>query len=143
MNEQMKQITRRLYEVGFAQGRLDVIDELIAPDAVDHAGLPGLPPGREGVKHFISMVRAAFSDIRFTVEDLIAEGDKVVARYRMTGTHKGEFLGIAATGRSVTVSGIDIIRFAGDKMVEHWGQDDQLGLLQQLGAIRAPTGATA
>jgi predicted ester cyclase len=82
--------------------------------------------------------RDAFPDLRFTAEDIIAEGDKVAARYTMRGTHQGEFMGVAPTGNRIEVTGIDIVRFEGGKMVEHWANSDELGMMQQLGVIPAP-----
>lgn len=84
------------------------------------------------------MIRAAFPDLHVTVEDMVAEGDKVVARVTMSGTHKGEFMGIAPTGKQITVGIIEILRIAGGKVVEHWNVVDSLGMMQQLGAVPAP-----
>lgn len=94
-----------------------------------------MTPDREGFKQFIKMVRDAFPDFHDTVEDLIAENDKVVLRVTCTGTHKGEFMGVPPTGKQVTVSAIAIYRFAGGKAVEHWNVTDRLSLMQQLGVI--------
>ena len=133
--EENKNLALRLIEEVINQGKLSVLDELITADAVDHSLPPGLPSGREGVKLFLGMIRAAFPDIHETVEDLIAEGDTVVTRTTWHGTHQGPFLGIAPTGKQVSVSGIDISRLASGKFVEHWQSADNLGLLQQLGVI--------
>lgn len=135
--EENKALTLRLIEEVINQGKLSTIDELIAADAVDHSLPPGLPPGREGVKLFLGMIRTAFPDIHETVEDIIAEGDTVVTRTTWRGTHQGALLGIAPTGKQVSVSGIDISRVASGKFVEHWQSADDLGLLQQLGVIPA------
>lgn len=135
MSEENKAFMRRFYAEVFNAGKLELIDELLAPDFVDHEEMPGLPPTREGVKQAFAMFRNAFPDLQVTAEDMMAEGDKVVARITMTGTHQGEFMGLAPTGKKIAVSGIDIIRFAGGKAVEHWGQTDTLSLMQQLGAI--------
>jgi steroid delta-isomerase-like uncharacterized protein len=88
----------------------------------------------------VTMYRSAFPDMRVTIEDLVAEGDKVAARWSVTGTHRGELMGIPATGKRVTVTGIEINRFAGGKLVEHWESFDQLSMMQQLGVVPAPGG---
>jgi predicted ester cyclase len=136
--EENKVLALRLVEEVINQGRMTTIDELIAADAVDHSLPPGLPPGREGVKLFLGMIRAAFPDIHETIEDTLAEGDRVVTRSTWRGTHQGAFLGIAPTGKQVSVTGIDISRVASGKFVEHWQAADNLGLLQQLGVIPPP-----
>ncbi len=138
MTEKNKALNRRFVEEVINQGDLDVIDELIDPGAVDHAAPPGFPTGREGAKHFATMTRSAFPDLHLTIEDMIAEGDKVVMRGTWSATHEGEFMGIPATGKQVTVSQIDISRVADGRMVEHWGQFDALGLMQQLGVVPPP-----
>ncbi len=135
--EEHKAIARRAYEI-FSSGPLEAIDEVIAPDLVDHNAQPGQAGGIEGTRQLLGMLRAAFPDLRFTPEDLIAEGDRVVARVTLTGTHQGAFQGLPPTGKQVTISGIEIVRIANGKAVERWGQFDNLGMLQQLGAIPAP-----
>ena len=135
--EENKALFRRLVDEFINTGNEAVADEVMTPDFVEHEELGG-PPTREGVKQFFAMFRAAFPDLRVTIEDMIAEGDKVVARLTMRGTHQGEFLGIPPTGKQVTMGVIDIVRVADGKAVEHWGISDQLGLMQQLGAIPAP-----
>jgi len=136
--EENKVLALRLVEEVINQGRMTTIDELLAADAVDHSLPPGLPPGREGVKLFLGMIRAAFPDIHETIEDTLAEGDRVVTRSTWRGTHQGAFLGIAPTGKQVSVTGIDISRVESGKFVEHWQAADNLGLLQQLGVVPAP-----
>jgi steroid delta-isomerase-like uncharacterized protein len=138
MTEDNKALNRRFVEEVINQGNTDAIDELIDPGVVDHAAPPGFPTGREGAKQFAAMMRSAFPDLHLTIEDMISEGDKVVMRSTWSGTHEGEFMGIPATGRRVTVSAIDISRVADGKMVEHWEQSDALGLMQQLGAVPPP-----
>ena len=135
--EEHKAIQRRVYEL-FSGGNLEALEEVIAPDAVDHNAQPGLAAGLAGVRQTLGMFRAAFPDLRFTAEDLLAEGDRVATRVTATGTHRGEFQGLPPTGKQVTISGIEIVRIANGKVVERWGQFDFLGLLQQLGAIPAP-----
>ncbi len=135
--EENKAIARRAYEI-LSSGNLEALEEVIAPDVVDHNAQPGQPGGIEGTRQVVGMFRAAFPDLRFIPEDLIAEGDRVVARLTVTGTHRGEFQGLPPTGKQVTMSGVEIVRLAGGKAVERWGQFDILGMLQQLGAIPAP-----
>jgi steroid delta-isomerase-like uncharacterized protein len=112
--------------------------EYLAEDFVEHEEAPGLAPTKEGVRQFFTMYMAAFPDLRFEVEDILASGDKVVARVRCTGTHEGEFMGMPASGKGVSVEAIDVIRFGDDGLArEHWGVLDALGMMQQLGAIPA------
>jgi steroid delta-isomerase-like uncharacterized protein len=125
----------RLYDLINA-GDIDGFGELVAEDFVEHEETPGLAPTKEGVKQFFRMYRAAFPDLRMEAQDILVSGDKVVARVRATGTHQDEFLGVAATGKSVDVQLIDIIRFGDDGLArEHWGVFDALAMMQQLGAI--------
>lgn len=135
MSEENKAIVRRLFEEAWNQGKGEVIDEVIAVDHVDHYSPPGFPPGVEGFKQQLTMYRTAFPDIHFTIEDQVTEGDKVVTRWTARGTHQGELMGILATNKEATVTGIQIDRLAGGKIVEHWGIFDQLGLMQQLGVV--------
>jgi len=126
---------RRMYEM-VSSGDVDGFGALMADDFVEHEETPGLAPTKEGVKEFFRMYLAAFPDLRFTAEDVLVSGDKVVARTRATGTHRGEFLGIPATDKSVDVQLIDIIRFGEDGLAhEHWGVFDALAMMQQLGVI--------
>jgi steroid delta-isomerase-like uncharacterized protein len=120
------------------QGRYELIDEIYAPDFVEHYEQPGVPPTREGFKQFAMAYRAAFPDLHYTVEDAIEAGDKVVHRLTGSGTMKGDFLGMPATGRRATWSEIHIGRVADGRLVEHWGLVDQLGLFVQLGIVPAP-----
>jgi predicted ester cyclase len=137
--EQNKTLLLRLLEEVFNRGNISLVDELFAPDFVEHEELPpGIPPGREAVKQLSSMFRSAFPDFKVTIDDITAEGDKVVVRGIWSGTHKGEFMGIAPTGKSASFGVIDIVRIAGGKVVEHWGQMDNLRMMQQLGVIPTP-----
>jgi predicted ester cyclase len=136
--EQNKALVRRLMEEVFNRGNISLVDELVAPDFVEHEELPpGIPPGRESVKQLSPIFHGAFPDFKITIDDIIAEGDKVVVRSTWSGTHKGEFMGIAPTGKSASFGVIDAIRIAGGKVVEHWGQMDNLRMMQQLGVIPA------
>ncbi len=133
--EDNKVLVRRAFEEVWSQGKLDVIDEIYDVDYVKH--VPGSPDfhGPEGEKQFATMFRTAFPDIKFTIEDQIAEGYMVVTRWTYSGTHKGEFMGIPPTGVHVTGTGISIDRIAGGKIMEVWTNYDALGMLQQLGVI--------
>ena len=132
---------RRLYELINA-GDIDGFGEHVAEDFVEHEETAGFEPSKAGVLEMFRMYRAAFPDLRMEAEDVLASGDKVVARARVTGTHQGEFMGMPATGRSVDIQLIDIIRFGDDGLAhEHWGILDALGMMQQLGAIPAPAPA--
>jgi steroid delta-isomerase-like uncharacterized protein len=135
--EENKAIMRRIFEV-FNTGNLALAEEVLAADIVDHQAPPGIEPGLAGFKQLVTMFRSAFPDIQMTIEDIMAEGDKVVTRSTMRGTHQGEFMGIPPTGKQFTATSIDIVRFAGGKGVEHWGNSDDLGMLQQLGIIPKP-----
>ena len=134
MSEENKAVVRRFMGV-FETGDLSVLDEVLASNYVDHNPFPEQAPGPEGMKEMLGMMRAIFPDMAVTAEDMIAEGDKVVVRWTGTGTHRGEFMGIPATGNKVTVTGIGIDRLVDGKIVEHWEQFDTMGMMQQLGAI--------
>jgi steroid delta-isomerase-like uncharacterized protein len=137
--EQNKELVRQMVEEMFNRGNLSRADEFLAAGFVEREELPpGIPGGREGVKQLTAMLRSAFPDFKATIDDIIAEGDKVVIRQTWSGTHKGEFMGVPPTGKSVSFGVIDIIRVDGGKFVEHWGQMDSMGMMQQLGAIPAP-----
>ena len=126
---------RRAYEL-ISAGDIDGFGELLSEDFVEHEETPGLEPTKEGVMKFFRMYREGFPDLRMEPQDVLVSGDKVVARVRAAGTHQGEFLGMPATGRSVDVQLIDIVRIDGDGLAaEHWGVFDALAMLQQLGAV--------
>jgi steroid delta-isomerase-like uncharacterized protein len=139
--EENKVRVRRLYEEVFNQKNLAAIDDFFATNVIDHSLPPGAPGGIEGVRLTISMFLAAFPDLNITVEDLIAEGDRVVARWTLRGTHQGASLGMPPTGKQVTMPGISVVRLAGGKSAEQWVIHDQLGMLQQLGLVPAPAQA--
>lgn len=132
--EENKTIVRR-YQEAYNSNNLDDLDELVAADLITHALMPGMPPSLEGGKQIHRMTVAAIPDFHTAIEDLLAEGDKVVMRFTATGTFKNEFLGLPPTGKLIKFTGISIFRLAGGKIVEHWGQEDELGLMRQLGAI--------
>jgi steroid delta-isomerase-like uncharacterized protein len=126
---------RRIYELLNA-GDVDGFGRQLADDFAEHEPLAGFPPTKAGVLQYFRMLRTAFPDFHMVPEDVIVGGDKVVARVRVSGTHRGEFMGMPGTGKRVEVALIDIIRFGSDgRAHEHWGIVDQLVLLQQLGAI--------
>ncbi len=137
--EENKAIARRAYDA-INRNDLDALEEMVDSDITDHDPAPGQGPGLEGVKQYFSSLHAAFPDVHMDVEDMIAEGEKVVARVSVSGTHQGEFLGIEPTGNRVTIKGIDILRITDGKVVEHWGNFDDLGMLQQLGIVEPPSG---
>lgn len=137
--EQNKALIVRFVEEFFNRGNMGVVGEIFAPDFIEHEQLPpGIPNGREGVKVLTTILRSAFPDFKATIDDILAEGDKVVIRMTWSGTQKGEFMGVPATGKRVSFGVIDIIRITNGKLVEHWGQMDSMSLMQQLGAIPAP-----
>lgn len=136
MSEHNKAQIRRVIEEAYSRGDLSVVDEVAANDLLIHAPSQEIR-GREGAKQFITMLRTAFPDLRFTVEDQIAEGDMVVTRWTARGTHNGQFQSVPATGRQIQLAGTDIDRIRGGKVVECWAHLDELGLMQQLGAIGA------
>lgn len=132
---------QRLYDI-INTGDIDGFGRQLADDFVEHEEIPGIPPTKDGVILYFRLLIAAFPDMRMDVEDIIASGDKAVARVRVTGTNKGEFMGMPATGKSVAMKLIDITRFGDDGLArEHWGVADQLALMQQLGVI--PAGSPA
>lgn len=133
--EHHKTKVRRLIDEAQSGGRLEVVDELLAADFVDHTPFPGIPPTREGVKMLFAGLRAAFPDLHVTISEQIAEDDRVATRKTFRGTHQGDFLGVSASGRPVEFEVIDILTFESDRISEHRVVLDQLGLLRQLGAM--------
>jgi predicted ester cyclase len=135
--EANKAIVRRYREAHNANN-MAALDEIVAADLNAHNMLPGLPPGREGGKMAHQGFLAAFPDGKTTTEDLIAEGDKVVERTLFHGTNTGSFLGAPPTGRPVVASSISIYRIANGKIIEHWGENDVVGVMVQLGLMPPP-----
>jgi len=120
-------------------GDLDGVIDRFAENFVEHERVPGFPSGREGTRQLFAMMHAAFPDMRWEAEDVLADGDKAVARVRFSGTNDGEFMGMPATGKAVSVQVIDIVRFGEDgRALEHWGVFDMMGLMQQIGAVPGP-----
>jgi steroid delta-isomerase-like uncharacterized protein len=139
--QENKAIVRRFVDEVQSEGNIDAISELCSPELVNHSAPPEVPSNREGVKQLTAMFRQAFPDSYFTVEEMVAEGDKVATRKTFHGTHQGEFMGIPPTGQRVSIGLIDIVRIADGKVVEHWSMGDTLGMMQQLGVIPQPEGA--
>ncbi len=134
----VKATMRRFYDEVVNAHNLDSVDDFLSSDFAEREVLPpGIPEGREGVKVFFSMMFEGFPDLRFEVSELLAEGDTAVSRVLVTGTHKGTFMDIPATGKRIEAVSIDIVRFEGDKAVEHWGVTDMMAVMQQIGAVPA------
>jgi steroid delta-isomerase-like uncharacterized protein len=139
MSEQNKALVRRSIEDVWNKGNYAVVDELLTSDFVVHTPNPADEVhGPDGVKQYFAGLREAFPDLHFTIEDQVADGDRVVTRWTARGTHSGPFNGLPPTGRQAVVTGIDIDRVANGKIVECWTSQDTLGLLQQLGVIPVP-----
>jgi predicted ester cyclase len=137
---QNKRTVARLYQEVANEGRLELLDELAWSDHVEHNPFPQQSQGVEGLKQRISMVRAAFNP-RFTIEHLIAEGDKVAVMWTNEGTHVGEWFGVAPTGKSVTTHGVDIHLLRDGRLAEHWDVVDTTNFLSQVGILPAPPAA--
>jgi steroid delta-isomerase-like uncharacterized protein len=136
MSEQNKSSVRRLFEEVWNKGHVQVADELFAPTYTHHdSSTPDLGRGPESEKKRVALYRNAFPDIRLTIEDMLAEGETVVARWSCRGTHKGELNGIAPTGKQFNINGISIARFTNGKMFEGYVNWDALSLMQQLGVV--------
>ncbi len=137
--EENKAIVRRYYEEALNERNLSTLDETLAVNFVHHdPSNPADIEGLEGIKQRLAEIMNAFPDFHYTIEDMIAEGDKVVVRWTASLTHKGVFEGLPPTGKRAVVQGIYIHRLAGGKMVEDWAIRDTLGLLQQLGVVPSP-----
>lgn len=136
MTKTKQTVIERYFDELFNQGRLELVDELLHPEYVNHSpGSPDLPRGREGVKIVVAALRSAFPDLHYTVEDLVVGSDAVAARTTLRGTHLGDFFGAAPTGRSVEVAQITIEHFRGDLIVAHHRITDELTLRTQLGLL--------
>jgi predicted ester cyclase len=138
-----KAIVRRLMEEDISQGNLAVAEQIIDPAFFDHTNPPGMQHGIAGHNAIVALFRASFPDLQWQIDDMLAVDDKVVIRTTMRGTQLGEFFGIPPTGRHVIVSGIHVLRLVRGKIVEHWGNNDDLGLMRQIGALPAPEQAVA
>lgn len=139
MSAQNKSAMRRIYEEVWNQGKFGVLDEVVSTDYVGHLPTPpSAPSGREGLRWLIQMYRTAFPDIHVQVDDQIAEGEKVLTRITIQGTHQGQFMGIAPTNKKVKVGALVVTRFKDGQNVEGWAELDRLGLMQQLGVVPTP-----
>ena len=134
MSETNKATVCRLVEEAQCKGNLAVVDEILADDFIDHTPFPGVPPNREGVKMLFGYLRATFPDLRVTVHEQIADESKVVTRKTFEGTHRGEFMGVPGTGRTINFEVVDILTFNGPRIVEHRVIFDRLGLQEQITA---------
>jgi steroid delta-isomerase-like uncharacterized protein len=137
--EKNKKTVRRFYDEVMNAGNLNVIDELIADDYVEHEEFPGIPTNKDGVRQFIKLYRDAFPDLKAHVDDVLAENDKVVILTRLTGTHKGDFLGHKGTGRKFELPYAYVVRMKDGKAVEHWGYADNAKMFEQLQIELTPT----
>lgn len=133
--EENKAVIRRAYEELWNERNVEVVDELVTEDFLNHAAPPDRQRGRQGLKDVVRMFEGAFPDFRYEVEDVICEGEKVAVRDVFRGTHQGNFMGIPATGNRVTMEAIHIYRLREGKLAEHWVARDDLGMLRQLGVV--------
>jgi steroid delta-isomerase-like uncharacterized protein len=128
---------RHRYHDAWNSGDIDSLDGIMAADVVNHSQLPGQPDGVEGFKQALGWMRSGVPDLKITIDATVANGDWVATRWTGSGTHTGALMGIPATGKSVTVTGIDICRVADGRIVEYWQELGMLSMLQQVGAIPA------
>ena len=135
-------LVRRYYEEVFNRRNPDLVEQLAVEDYVEHDPFPGQGDGRDDLHARVRLILDAMNPVRFTIEDIVAEGDRVCVRWSQSATQTGAFMGLPPTGRTATFSGIDIHRLRDGRMAEHWHVVDTLSLLQQLGAIPAPSGAS-
>lgn len=136
--EENKEVVRRFWGV-WEEGNIGLVDELLAPDYVNHSpGMPGQPAGPDGVKAIVSMFRSGIPDLKVVIDDMIAEGDKVAVRYTIEGTHEGDLFGVPPTGHRVSIESFTVERVSDGRIREHWRVTDTLDMMQQLGAIPTP-----
>jgi predicted ester cyclase len=134
--EQNKQMISRYFEEVWNQGKLEVLDELIAPNYINHSPkAPNPKPGPEGLKPIVAALRKGMPDVKYTIQDMVVSSDKVAVRLIITGTHTGDLFGIAPTGKKVAFNQFQIERIENGKIVEHWRQTDDLGMMKQLGLL--------
>jgi steroid delta-isomerase-like uncharacterized protein len=132
-----KAIYQQYIQQVFNQGQLEMLDQLLAPSYVYHEAPPEILPGAEGIKQVVSMFRTAFPDLEITIEDQIAEDDKVCSRATTRGTHQSKIFGIPATGKAVAMTGLTLVRIVEGRIVESWVKNDVMGLMSQLGTDTA------
>ena len=136
MSDENKAIIYRLIDEVWNQRKLDILDEIVAPDAVIHSTtVPDLSRGPEGAKQYVRLFWAAFPDLQVTTDDIVAEGDKVALRWSAHGTHEGRLMGIEPTGKPMTITGQAIYQIGAGKIKEDWINADALGMLRQLGIV--------
>ena len=136
MSKQYELLITRYFEEVWNNGKLDVLDEIIAPDYINHSPGMGNPiPGPEGLKPIVAAIRQAFPDLKYVIENIVIADDQVAVHTTMHGTHKGDFFGLAPTNKVIKVAQMQIERIANNKIVEHWRVTDDLTMLQQLGQI--------
>ncbi len=139
MTDSIKERARAFIEEAWSKGNLAIVDEMLAPDYVNHSPLESdQPAGREGYKRAIVTLRTGFPDLTSTVEEVLVEGDRVVTRYTARGTHVGTFQGVAPTGKRIEASGTTIDRYAGGRIVETWDSFDLLAVYRQIGVFSGP-----
>jgi predicted ester cyclase len=131
----LKALAKRFNDEVFTQGNVEVIDEIVADDYVEHQEFPGLKPSKEGLKEFVQLFHGAFSDINVETVATAVDGDEIWVHSVFTGTHTGEFAGIPATGKKVTLAMMDRVKTRDGKAIEHWGVSDDLGMMTQLGVV--------
>ncbi len=136
--EHNKEVTRRFSAEVWGEGNVALADELIAPDLVEHTPFPAPTPGLTGHKQVLTMFRAAFPDLKVTVDEVIGEGDWTYLRWHGQGTHTGDLMNIPATGKTVQITGMDILKLENGKIKERWAEINALALMQQLGVIPGP-----
>lgn len=135
----LKATMQRIYDEVFNQGNVDVIDELLADDFLEHEALPpGIPQGKDAPRVYTTMFRGAFPDFNMAVQEMLQDGDKVITRVRVSGTHQGEFMGIPPTGKKFEVTAVDIVEFRDGKGIGHWGVMDMAAMMEQLGVGGPP-----
>lgn len=134
--EENKAIVRRYLETAWNKKDPTIVDELVSPDFVQHAA--NVPPGRDGIKRFFEGLYSGFPDASFTLDNIMAEGNQVATRFTVRGTHQGLFLGIPATGKPMTLTGMALLELRDGKIVANWNELDMLGALRQLGVLPKP-----
>ncbi len=142
MSKQANTETQKKMGEAINKGHLEAFHEIFASDVVDHDPAPDQPQGPAGFIHFFTGFRSAFPDLAIAVEHTVADEDNISLAYTMTGTHKGNFMGIPATGKKIKVRGMQIARFENARIVERWGSSDELGILKQIGAVKGVDAVT-
>jgi steroid delta-isomerase-like uncharacterized protein len=142
VSEENKALARRIVEEVWNRGNVAIVDETFAPDYTEHNPRPGQEVGLDGYKSGVTMMRSAFPDLHLDLHDVIAEGDRVAIRYALRGTHEGDLMGVPPSGNSVSSDGMVFARVHDGQVVERWGVQDMLALLQQIGALPAPASAS-